>query len=462
MSNQLSKTILYTIRSKVRHSRSSIQNTTTRLLSDKSKEWIPPSRPLSGDKGQSHVYAKVEKPSATVIAEKDLDDGIAKPVQAAGVTTITNEGDLDDEIAKFIMEDKEAGETAQFIDLDDVDFEDFQKRFDNGEFGLNEDIVEEDLDMEKLMEEIQAMEADDEDDVEGDVDEDGDVGDAEGDDIFQRHFEATDFLESPEKDGEAIVPDWLMTRRAKLSNLTGTEMLTPSDARKRRTDSEITVIKHTLLSSDEIIACLVNLGGQNVKLIIPEEEVKSYLGWKGLIIATANSYTHIRVLADAIVHNLRKRGLAERDVVGAKYGSEGGEDPTMSSYARRKRRIGRGKKTDDGWMAVDCQNYIVHVQDDVTRRSLDLEGLWSPGSEQGNILRGLDPKDEDAVDDYVAANPVPEEYVESMKMSTDFWGADGRYRGGFARGRDDSNKSGRYTPTNNQKRKVRNRGRYNL
>jgi ribosomal silencing factor RsfS len=197
-----------------------------------------------------------------------------------------------------------------------------------------------------------------------------------------------------------------------------------------------------------------------VKLVTPEKDFQSYLGWEGLIIATASSYSHIRILTDSLVYNLRKRGLAECGVVGAKYGSEGGEDLTMSNRARRKRNIGRGKKTDDGWISVDCRNYIVHVQDELTRKSVDLEGLWKPGSEQAKLLRKIDSRDEDALDDFVASNPVPEEYIESMKMQSDVWGQDGR--GGYAVTRSTIKKSGRFTPNSNQQRKAKNRGRYSL
>jgi ribosomal silencing factor RsfS len=429
MSNQLPKAMLNTIRSKIGHSRASIQ--TIRFLSDKSKEWIPPSRPLSGDKGQSHLYSIVDKESSAVIAEEDLDD----------------------EIKKFMKEDQESNENVQFIDLDELDLEDFQQRFDSGEIEANEDILDKDMDLDQMIAAIHAMEASDGDD-EDIVNENMDDIDIGSEDKFQKHFETSDFLEESQE-----APDWLSTRRAKMSKPEGMGMMTPSDARKRRRQPDIPVIQHTLLSSDEIITSLANSGAQDVKLIIPEEELKSYLGWDGMIIATATSYSHIRVLTDAIVQSLRKRNLAERGVIGAKYGSEGGEDPTMSARARRKRNLGSGKKTEDGWMSVDCRNFVVHVQDAVTRRSVDLEGLWSPGSEQGKMLRRLDPKDEDAVDDFVAANPIPDEYTESMLKTSDFW-AGGQYRGGYARSKDE--KKGRYTPTNNQKRKPKNRGRYSL
>jgi ribosomal silencing factor RsfS len=198
------------------------------------------------------------------------------------------------------------------------------------------------------------------------------------------------------------------------------------------------------------------LGGRNVQLIIPEDDLKQYLGWEGMIIATATSYSHIRVLVESIVRALRERKLSERGVIGAKFGAEGGEDPTMS--ARKKSKLGRGSKLDDGWMAVDCRNFIVHVQDEITRRSVDLEGLWSPGSKQGKILRQLNCNDDDAVDDYVAENPIPNEYSETLMVHTNFWG-DGKYRGGMGNPGGAKRRNERLTSPRNERRKSKNRGR---
>eukprot|EP00978_Attheya_sp_CCMP212_P012937 scaffold32283_cov54-Attheya_sp.AAC.8 len=108
-------------------------------------------------------------------------------------------------------------------------------------------------------------------------------------------------------------------------------------------------------------------------------------------------------------------------VVGAMYGAEGGSgDPTISRRNRRKSGMISRSAMDDGWMVVDCYNYIVHVQNAVTRRHLNLESLWSndPNSE-GHKLRRVDGDDDDAVDAYVNANPIPEEYANQMHLHTD-------------------------------------------
>ena len=424
MLNPLVKLLRQSMRSGVLPKRALVH--TTSLLSDNSKEWIPPSRPLSGDKGDSHLYSQPPKIGDTII--EDIEDE-------------------DNEIEEIFL-DEEDLDTSNFIDLDDLDLEDLQKRIESGEFGEVQGTGEdEDIDMEELMRDIQTMVEESEkttDHVENGNKEE-EMNTTEVEDKFQKHFEASDFLETNSNDTNAKAPDWLSTRRQKLSQPTAMDMLTPADARKRRRETDIPVIKYTLLSSEEIMQSLANGGGQDIKLIKPEKAMKSYLGCDGLIVCTATSHSHTKVLTDTIVQNLRKRGLAERGVIGAKFGSEGGEDPTMSARARRKRRIGHGHKSDDGWMCVDCRNYIVHVQDELTRRTIDLEGLWSPGSEQRKALMSLEADDEDAIDDYVAENPVPDEYTQSMIPAGDFWGSDGRYRGGFARD-NSSKKSGRFTP----------------
>jgi len=268
---------------------------------------------------------------------------------------------------------------------------------------------------------------------------------------------------SPPSTEEEGQPDWLRTRRSKLgfasSHHQPTDMLTPTQAEaERQNASEIPVIKNTLLSSDEITSCLKRLGARDTIFVQPEENVRSLLGWDGIIIATGSSNSHIRTLVDAIVSNLRRRDLADKGVIGARYGPEGG-NAEMS--AKKRRKLGqnkRGKRAGDGWMVVDCQNYLVHVQDDVTRRCIDLEGMWSPGERglPGRELRKLDVGNEDEVDDYIAANPIPDEYTDSLlnAVSENFW-SDGSGRGGL--GTRSSKASGRWTPVGQKRRKVENK-----
>ena len=214
-------------------------------------------------------------------------------------------------------------------------------------------------------------------------------------------------------------PNWLKTRQAKLrddsSVLTPANMMLPSEAEKRRSlDSSIPVIPHTLLSSREIISCLSSLGGEDIKVITPDEKTKAALGWDGLIVATGSSNAHIRVMAEAIVKNLRLRDLASKGVVGAMHGAEGGDNEGSSTY--RQRKTGRGFNKEDGWMIVDCRNYVVHIQDEMTRTSIDLEALWSPGErgKEGRLLRQVSSLNDEQADEYVAKTPIPEEYTKSL------------------------------------------------
>lgn len=445
---KVSKAVSFAIRK-----RSSCLAVFQRSLSDKSKEWIPPSRPLSGDKG---LYQERESGGKPI----DLSKGSASLDDFQKFSDLDSEQFFDKEITDELSDG--------FVDIDDIDIKELQKRFKSGEFAPTDDYDGE-TDIDALMKELDGMELNDDEFKAMIANQDSQNNDEEGGrkisdeeyndfvDKFQAHFETEDFVQKSKDQDQATIPDWLSTRRAKLKGDAQTSgLLKPSEYRKsQRETSEIPIIKHTLLSSDEIIQCLFSLGGQDVKLVTPDEDLRSYLGWKGLIIATGTSDSHIRVMAEAIVDNLRRRKLAERGVIGAKFGSEGGEDPTMSSRARRKRRIGRGKKTDDGWMVVDCRNFVVHIQDDVTRRNVHLEGLWGPG-EECKAIRRLDVTDDDAVDDFVAANPISDEYAQRMSPTDEFWG-DGKYRGGYASNQTTRNKSGRWSPSNNQKRKQKNR-----
>ena len=178
-------------------------------------------------------------------------------------------------------------------------------------------------------------------------------------------------------------------------------------------------VPHTLLTTEEISTSLSAQGGTDIH-IIDESKLGPMegngIGCKFMMLVTGRNASHIRVLADSIVRNLKARKLAERGVIGAMQGSEGGEDvySTKRSRARAARKgvPSTTKKIDDEWIAIDCENIHVHILDETTRRCLNIESLWdlSDPNSEGSKLRRVDFTDEDSVDNYVADNPIPDEY----------------------------------------------------
>jgi ribosomal silencing factor RsfS len=182
--------------------------------------------------------------------------------------------------------------------------------------------------------------------------------------------------------------DWLKTRRSVLGQ-EGLDMMTPSEAVARKQEmSDIPVKEHTLLSKKEIATCLDALGGRDITVVLDNPKKRRMGGPNGMVFVTVSSNSQMRSLADALVRQMRRRKLQEVGVLGAELGPEGNDDASET------------------WMVVDCMNYIVHFQDEKTRKALDLEGLWS-GKDK---LHNLNTMDEDACDAYVAENPVPDNY----------------------------------------------------
>ena len=185
----------------------------------------------------------------------------------------------------------------------------------------------------------------------------------------------------------SVVPDmvdWLANRRAKQQGL---EMMLPDEATaKRQEATDLPVLRGTLLSWQEIERCMISMGGLDINLI-QEGKQRRMGGARGMMFITGNTTSHIRLMADTLVRQLKKRELAKYNVNGAMFGSEGSED------------------NEDDWRIVDCSNYIVHIQLAETRKRLNLEDLWS-GKDP---LTRLNIQDEDAVDRYIYENPVPPE-----------------------------------------------------
>ncbi|KAL7469909.1 hypothetical protein ACHAXS_010157 [Conticribra weissflogii] len=227
--------------------------------------------------------------------------------------------------------------------------------------------------------------------------------------------------------------DWLQARRSRLGGAASggdveskhpSHLLTPKEAHSfRHQNSQIPIVLYTLLTPSEVSSSLSAQGGTDIRIIDTSEYDSKYgvtMGCNYLLIVTGRNSSHIRVLAESVVRNLKARKLNERGVVGASKGVEGGQDIFSTKRGRnRNARVGgtsTSAKVDDSWMVVDCGNIHVHILERVTRECLNIEGLWdlsNPNSE-GSKLRRLNLNDEDQVDTYVAENPVPEEYASTM------------------------------------------------
>mmetsp|Transcript_4434 Transcript_4434/g.9309 ORF Transcript_4434/g.9309 Transcript_4434/m.9309 type:complete len:105 (+) Transcript_4434:3-317(+) len=58
-------------------------------------------------------------------------------------------------------------------------------------------------------------------------------------------------------------------------------------------------------------------------------------------------------------------------------------------------------------MVVDCYNFMVNIQMEVTRKHLNLEALWSGQ----DAVHRINTADEEQVDAYLDRYPIPEEYA---------------------------------------------------
>jgi ribosomal silencing factor RsfS len=221
--------------------------------------------------------------------------------------------------------------------------------------------------------------------------------------------------------------DWLQARRSRLEGdqKMPSQMLTPQEAESfRHENSQISVIPYTLLTPAEISNSLSAQGATDIHVIETSEYDALYgfgLGCDYLMVVTGRNSSHIRVLAESLVRNLKSRRLHERGVVGAREGPEGGRNLFSNKPSRnRASRSGQNlsSKMDDEWMVVDCGNIHVHILESVTRACLNIESLWdlsNPNSE-GRKLRRINWENDDEVDTYVAENPVPEEYARKLLL----------------------------------------------
>ena len=114
---------------------------------------------------------------------------------------------------------------------------------------------------------------------------------------------------------------------------------------------------------EELATILLKAKGADV-VVIP---VKEKCNWSDhFVVCTAKSPRHIRMLAGAVLHAVKKR---TKFVAGNKLqpGIEGADAADGETPG------------DDHWMLVDCGSCVVHVFSPDARRRFDLEGLWAPG-----------------------------------------------------------------------------------
>lgn len=192
-----------------------------------------------------------------------------------------------------------------------------------------------------------------------------------------------------ELSSEEQQPDWLQTRRAALGKHSATDV--------------IPVLQHTLLTEEELLKFLEFLGGKDMKVL---STINGRLGEgvDAMVLCTASSAFQIRTISQALVEHLKERNLHELGVSGA-------------DQMSKKSSSANNPMSSSNWNAIDCQNYIVHILDEHTRRALNLEALWS-GTDP---LLKLNLGNEDAEDEYVADHPVPADYGPSPEQ---LWGVD--------------------------------------
>mmetsp|Transcript_45053 Transcript_45053/g.72336 ORF Transcript_45053/g.72336 Transcript_45053/m.72336 type:complete len:413 (+) Transcript_45053:85-1323(+) len=113
---------------------------------------------------------------------------------------------------------------------------------------------------------------------------------------------------------------------------------------------------------DELVDILLNARGNDVVSI----NVTERCNWTDyMIICTAKSPRHIRMLSGSILYAVKKR---TNYVVGTKL------KPSIEGADTKN-----GQGGDDHWMLVDCGSCVVHCFSAEARERYDLEGLWAPG-----------------------------------------------------------------------------------
>jgi ribosome-associated protein len=105
-------------------------------------------------------------------------------------------------------------------------------------------------------------------------------------------------------------------------------------------------------------------------------------------------------------------------------GMNGGHLRTMSDAIVRSMRerklhkmgvigaeLGAEGRESDEWIVVDCRNIIVHLMNDVARKGVELENLWAKGGPLEKLRNNpIDADDTEAIENFVRDNPISEEY----------------------------------------------------
>jgi len=186
--------------------------------------------------------------------------------------------------------------------------------------------------------------------------------------------------------------DWMKTRRSTLLSTPGSYL---NNAQEKGLDEDaavttlIPIVKHQLLSKSQIATVLEASGGMKVMTVMDDFENPRFGGAYGYMIVTAPSNRHMVELADELVRQLRYRKLQQVGVLSAIDGPQGNRSDPL-----------------EHWMVVDCQNFVVNILLEDTRRHLNLEDLWT-GKDP---IWTIDSADEEAWDAYVQAYPAPEGY----------------------------------------------------
>ena len=243
---------------------------------------------------------------------------------------------------------------------------------------------------------------DEDDDTEEDIQRKLDEALRLEDELEQRDFqralawEEQQQLEQQLEQQSATSPvDWLTTRRKTLAS--------PNNAAR---SPVVPVRVHELLTRDELTTFLESHEAVDVHVVLDRPHIRRMGGAEGMIFCGAMSSFHLQTMTKVLIDHLKARRLQERGVLGAQMNSNQFSSSRNNGSSNLHQHHQHHQQQPNGWNVVDCQNYIVHLMDEPTRNALRLEELWS-GKDP---LWSLDIRNEEAMDQYVAQNPVPADY----------------------------------------------------